>query len=665
MGIIDIPNELILMIAGNLRVEDLSSLLSTCSKLSSSLTPSLHKLAMDRSYVTKYGGRVSIIQWAAARGHESLLRSLVGLAIAKGTDINARYFRFFAWETLLHLAAGHDQHGVIRILVQNGARIDAKNSEHDTPLFVAVQRRCSRATRVLLELGADMEHASTLGTPAHILAMAGDIDSLRAIMVGGFDFTIRSPGEKTILHFAIFGGKEMVKYLLQQEGGRAIVNVRDCYGSVPLHLVERLYPVGDRADIVRLLLQNGADMYQWVRYTQNTSAHCAAERGDIGSMIAFIDGGFDINTRGELGQTVLHQSISGGGKEMMEYILGQAGASAMVNARDYCGRTPLHYAVESLCGEQKVLEMVRSLLQWGADVFAVDREGNMPAHGAAKTGLICSMMALIDAGFNIHTRGAGQKTLLHFAIKGMTTSIFHDGRDQDMLEIVRWLLQRGADVFAVDSQGNMPAHYAAASGIIGSMMPLIDAGFDIHTRGADQKTVLHFATEGGNKIMEYILGQDGGKMMINARDSDGSTPMHLTAKDPYGRGGIEPLLRHGADVHAKDGIGNTAAHYARNPGIMRLLVEAGFKIHTTGNKNKTILHAAARYDNDIVGYLLELEEAWTMIDAQDDNGSTPLDYLDSLEWTDDPEYRDLLRQDMLTALARGRGAAMGNPPISL
>ena len=256
MQLLDLPCELLLLIGENLSVKDLSRFLRANRHLSCLLTPHFHKLAVQAV------GDLSALHWAARRGHAQLAE----LAISKGARVDELH-TFGLGElpvsadfddrnaTPLDVAVYFNHPDVVRALIRHCA----PSACWKFLLLRAATRESAQAIMALLELGVvDMTYTNRLGqTAAHISAIAGDIDSMRAFIGAGFDLRSVDPAGRTVLHAAVFGGEEMVGFLLAH-GGEAIVDARDIIGETPLHLAATAYPPDGR--IARLLLQHGADI---------------------------------------------------------------------------------------------------------------------------------------------------------------------------------------------------------------------------------------------------------------------------------------------------------------------------------------------------------------------------------------------------------------------
>ena len=163
---------------------------------------------------------------------------------------------------------------------------------------------------------------------------------------------------------------------------------------------------------IEVLLDHGASTNHFGG--DMTPAHVAAAQGSIACMQAFVRPGFDINVRGARGHTFLHDAILGG-VEMMEYILQLDGGTNLVNAKDKMGQIPLHSTcrTEGKCHYRR--SQVELLLKHGSDIYARDNSDYTPAHIFAYWGDSICLQVLIDAGYDLHTRGKCGKTVLHCA----------------------------------------------------------------------------------------------------------------------------------------------------------------------------------------------------------------------------------------------------------
>ena len=350
MGILNIPLELLLLVAENLSLEDLSSFRSTCYQVWHILTPRFKKLCLQDV------GNLTALHWAAVRNHTELIE----LAISNGADIDAplrgnmKMRALSAADWLDRRYASYSW-----LLANDRADTEAKHHMIRTPLFLAACCGRVKAIEILLKRGARMLYVDEVQTPAHISAKKGDVDCMRAFIRAGFDKNARGPKDRTILHDAIDGGAEMVKYILQLEGGVNLVNTRTRDGSTPLHCV---FAKGDRDQArlrVELLVQHGADIHARDNRGE-TPADLFAQWGKVGCLRILIAAGYDFNTRGIAGRTILHVAVRGG-TELMAYLLGVEGARMIIDVRDDNQLTPLDLALH-----WRRTEVVQLLLLHGA-----------------------------------------------------------------------------------------------------------------------------------------------------------------------------------------------------------------------------------------------------------------------------------------------------------
>ncbi len=99
------------------------------------------------------------------------------------------------------------------------------------------------------------------------------------------------------------------------------------------------------------------------------------------------------------------------------------------------------------CGD---LEMVRHLVQHGAEVNGQDANGETPLMKAAYVGKLAVVQYLVESGANVNARSNNSWTPLMWAA--------------GHLDIVEYLVEQGADIHARDQQGSTPLELAQQYG---------------------------------------------------------------------------------------------------------------------------------------------------------------------------------------------------------
>ena len=130
------------------------------------------------------------------------------------------------------------------------------------------------------------------------------------------------------------------------------------------------------------------------------------------------------------------------------------------------------------------------------------------------------------------------------------------------LEIVQWLLRRGADPNLPDlSDGRASLHETAVFGYLEIAQTLLQHNADPNIQNQVGEIPLHVASRKGKRNIARLLLEQG--VDVNARSKDGSTPLHLASE--YGQLEVARLLiEHGADKNMEDNGGRTPFQVERN-----------------------------------------------------------------------------------------------------
>jgi ankyrin repeat protein len=370
---------------------------------------------------------------------------IVKLLISKGADVNV-CAGLRPQTSLLHVAAEEGKIEIVKFLVSQGADINATNSAGETPLGALM--RSSNAKRkmhptgdsagdstAVIEYLASLEgsrivedvHAKdNLGvSPLHRAALAGDIESVKALVSQGANVNVKSSplnntmSASTPLDSAVWGGHLAVVQFLVSKG--ANINTKDHRGNTPLHsAVWR----GGHIEIIKFLVSQGADINAKTN-DGYTPLHLAKSIKDSPSTKAL---GYDL-------APVIEYLSSVEGRQSMQGNLPMQGNLVHVEVViSSSGDTPLHKA--AALGD---IEFVKSLVSQGADVNAKSTTPNCTVHAltpigyAVHTGHIEIVQFLVSKGANINIKDKHGTTLLHLAMM------------RGNLEMVKLLVSLGAD----------------------------------------------------------------------------------------------------------------------------------------------------------------------------------------------------------------------------
>ncbi len=211
------------------------------------------------------------------------------------------------------------------------------------------------------------------------------------------------------------------------------------------------------------------------------------------------------------------------------------------------GEDPLGFAAK--CGNVKI---ARSLMRAGADAGQEDDQRRTPLLYAIERGDIAMVEAFLEDGvdLNHHVDDLEWSSLDEAAVS----------RARKSLEILRMLVDHGAEVNSVDFDGQTALHKAAEANRPRAVLLLVEAGAGIEKKGSmATSTPLHAAAGGLAPEAALALLQCGAD--IHAKSWRGKTALHLAAAKAAHKDAVhvvDLLLRWGADENVVCDSGRTA-----------------------------------------------------------------------------------------------------------
>ncbi|RFU74295.1 ankyrin repeat-containing [Trichoderma arundinaceum] len=541
--------------------------------------------------------------------NENEHEDVVKLMLDNGADVNAKDG---SGDTPLKLAYWNNRKEVIKLLLNHGAEADAEMQQD--LLEWAILEEDGATVKLIAQMGVDLDAKNKYGQLPLWLALNNGKESMVKLLVEiGADFTIEDKHGGTLLRQTVMMEKEATTRLLVERG--ANINAKNRYGeTILVQAIEK-----KKEAMVKLLIEIGADI-NIEDDAGNLSLWRAIETENEAIVKLLVVAGANINAKDKYDSTVLSQAI-GDEKEAMVKLLLEMGADVNmeddcvydllwlairreneaivkllaesgidINAKDKFGQTVLLRAVG---GEKEA--MIKLLIEMGADVNLESSYNRTPLQQAISTENKEIVKLLVEMGADVNAKGTNNQTALFQAIE----------RGEEA--IVKLLIEMGADVNIKDDYGHTPLWQAIKGENEVIVRLLVEMGTEVNAKDASNQTVLFDATGWKKEAMVKLLIKMGAD--INAKDNYNRTPL-WQAIDEGSEAMLKLLIEMGADINAMDNYGCTPLWQAIDEGdeaIVRLLIENGADINAKDIHDRTPLWQAIDEGNEaIVRLLIEM-----------------------------------------------------------
>lgn len=399
--------------------------------------------------------------------------------------------------TPLHCAVCRGNSEMIEFLLDNGVDGNAGSIDGSAALHMATQHGQRKAMKLLLSQPVNAQAANHRGTRSLQLAVGTMANEATVPLLVKHGAGINSRNLRTgdtTLHSAVEWRRPRVILFLLEKGATMDINNED--GLTPLQLAANI----DNCEAISLLLQRGAQV-EARSLSGLTTLQIAAQKKHWVAFDLLAIGGANINAWTKNGETLLHEQ-----------------------------------ARESFSS----VSVASKLLDHGANIEARSSQGHTAIQSAAISGNKTMFMFLLSHGAKVDVLTPKGESLLHI------TPPLND----DFLDILKVILDRGLNTKVVSSQGWMPLHQTVYIGTGAldlesdrtreyiELLLFYGADINAYTVSPVAETPLHLATRTNTPRPALISLLVALGANFNALTNKGKTPLHLA-----GERGRESMFR--------------------------------------------------------------------------------------------------------------------------
>lgn len=409
---------------------------------------------------------------------------------------------------------------------------------------IAIESKNIDAVKVLINSGVDInEHCTTFDTPIDLSIKLNDIAMVKFLLSEG------ATDKSSMFQAAKNDNLEMIQLLLQHDFE---------FGNSLIYAAEN-----DNMEIVQFLVEAGSE----VNLSQKRKSGLFSRY-----YVSPID-----------------RSIKNGNLEMVKYLISKG--VSIENAIEECFEFQQNEILKALIPEyenkdellskafiRSNTEIIRYLINAGADINYKDDHGNTLLHITSKEGNILNTKMLIEE-FNASINAKNESG---------ETPLMLSASSSDIL-VTEYLLTKEVEIDATNNHGETALFYSLENKSLNNFNLLLNKGADPDIRSNNNTTLLIAAAK---------------KNQVKA---------------------INYLLDHGVNIDAENDLKEKAFDYIitdfnRNFELVNRFLDAGADINQRGNRyNKSLMFFAIEQEN--IERIKELHERGASVDPRDSKGN--------------------------------------------
>ena len=405
---------------------------------------------------------------------------------------------------------------IMKILLSNGANVNAKTKEGYYPLLFAIERSNLNSIKLLVQYDGNIEIKTNQGiTPLFAAIARCNIDIVKYLLTIGASTQSQTMKRNCFgsiecqsidpLQFAFINSNLTICSYLYSSG---LINCR--YSKLIFYAFAN--SIGYSELLTKYLIKQSVNLEE-TDVNGYTILYIVCSEGKLNLVELLIKEGAYVNFKHKINyQTPLHAASMKGHLKIVKTLFENG---AFVNCRSKHNETPLFYAAWN-----NHIEIVEYLISVGANIDLVNNLSYSPLMACIENGYDTLIKTFVESNADLNIRTKNGYTCLFLACAS---------KSYNKLNIIKYLIKKGALslINIGDNKKRTPLHFASSRGLLSIVKYLISLGANLMSSDKYGITPLHFAAQNGhNEVVKYLLSCG---VNPNSSENNGVKPIHLAA----------------------------------------------------------------------------------------------------------------------------------------